>query len=133
MAAHDKALIIDSLCNTWSASSGTVASGASCQAVVTAAGAKSYSHMTSLGWSMRNPSAVTVACTLVIAHVSVQGTVVASWDIQLAPGPTASFDNWAVNIKGKKGASLAAGFQSSATSVFQKVSIAGWYDSLSDG
>ena len=130
MAFRDKALIIDSLGNNWNANS-TPAAGATCSASVTPA-VKERIHLNQLGWSIRNAQAAAYAATLNVRHASIGGTVIGSWDIQAAAGGGLQ-DSWAVNLMGKRGVPLNVDFGVPASSVTQKVSIAGWRDTLSDG
>jgi len=131
MAFRDKALIIDSLGNNWSANN-TTASGTTLAVSSPTPAAKERIHMTQLGWSERNAAAAAYTSTLNVRHASIGGTVVASWDIIAALGVSVQ-DTWVVNLMGKKGVPLVVDFGTPLASVTQKVSIAGWRDTLSDG
>ncbi len=130
MAFRDKSLIIDSLGNNWNATCSTAA-GTTCTASVVPA-AKERIHLGQLGWSIRNAGAAAYTATLNVRHASIAGTVIASWDIQAAAAGGLQ-DSWAVNLMGKRGVPLNVDFGTPAASVTQKVSIAGWRDTLSDG
>jgi len=86
-----------------------------------------------LGYSVKNATLQTgPASTLAVTHGSLNGSVIASWDI--APVNIGSMqDCWLTNIKGKRGVGLCVSFSAPVASIVQKVSIAGWHDSLSDG
>lgn len=131
MAQRDRALIIDSLGNNWNAYN-TTASGTTLAVSSPTPAAKERIHLTQIGWSERNVAAATYTSTLSVRHASINGTVVASWDILPAVGASLQ-DSWVVNIMGKKGVPISVDFGTPLASVTQKVSIAGWRDTLSDG
>src|SRR5581483_3519490 len=108
MAFRDKALIIDSLGNNWSANN-TTASGTTLAVSSPTPAAKERIHMTQLGWSERNAAAAAYTSTLNVRHASIGGTVVASWDIIAALGVSVQ-DTWVVNLMGKKGVPLVVDF-----------------------
>lgn len=137
MANRDRALLIDSLGTNWavtSTSNGSAAAGTTAAASVSGSVSTERIHMTQLGWSIRNNGAAAFTATLNVAHASgtTVPTVIGSWDVVPAAAGSAQ-DSWFVNYLGKKGKGLQAYFAAPATSVVQKVSIAGWRDTLSDG
>jgi len=137
MSYRDRSLLIDSLGSNWSAttvSAGTAAAVATAAASITAAVSTERIRMTQLGWSTRNNQGAAATMTLNVAHASgtTSPTVIGSWDI--TPAAAASLqDTWLVSYMGKKGKGLQAYFTTPMISVVQKVSIAGWRDTLSDG
>lgn len=130
MAYRDRALIIDSLGNNWTAANAPAA-GATCVASVPAV-KYARNHITQLGWSCRNAAAAPFTASLAVRDASIAGTVLATWDIVVVNG-TGQQDTFALNIKGLKNSALFVEFGTPAASVTQKVSAAGWVDSLSDG
>ena len=131
MANRDKALIIVSLGNNWNANN-TTASGTTLAVSSPTPAIKERIHLTQLGWSQRNVAAAAYTSTLNVRHASVAGTVIASWDI-IATLNASVQDTWVVNLMGKRGVPLVVDFGTPLASVTQKVSIAGWRDTLSDG
>lgn len=132
MAAHEKALLIDSLSNNFVRTAGPAA-GTTCSASVSPAAPTSRVMLTNLGWAINNVAGTTgPMSTLTVSSGSIAGTVLASW--RITPVGLGSFqDSWTVNIKGKKGVSVAAFWGTPSASVTQSVSMAGWFDTLSDG
>ena len=137
MAYRDRSLLIDSLGSNFAAtttSAGTAAAVASACCSVQAASGHERIRLTQLGWSVRNHQAAGVTMTLQVSHATGTSvpTVLASWDLFPAAAGYA-LDNFVVNFMGKKGLGLQAVMNTPLGSVTQKVSIAGWRDSLSDG
>lgn len=134
MAYRDRALLMESLGNVWqgvTASAGTSAAVATASLSVAPA-VKERVHLTQLGWSIRNNGAAAYTATLSVKHASTGGTVIASWDITPAAAGFAA-DTWCLGLMGKKGVKLWIDFGTPGISVVQRVSAAGWRDTLSDG
>ncbi len=129
MAAHEKALIIDSLGNNWNAC--TVGAGVTLSALVTPA-VHARVALTQLGWSFINLTGANATVGIDVRDASIAGTVLAHWDVIVAAGVSGQ-DNWAVNMKGLRGSPLYIGFNTNQASVKASLSVAGWIDSLSDG
>ena len=129
MAYRDRALIIDSLGNNWNAT-GTTAAGTTVAVSSPTPAAKERIHLNQLGWSIRNAGAAAYTATLNVRGAG--ATVIAAWDIQVAAAASLQ-DSWAVNLMGKRGAAMTVDFGTPAASIVQRVSVAGWRDTLSDG
>lgn len=129
MAYRDKALMIDSLGNNWNMS--TFAAGVTASASVAPA-AKERITLTQIGWSFKNLTAANATASLQVRDASINGNILAQWEIIVATGLTAQ-DSWAVNIKGLKGSPLNISFNTTQISVSNALSVAGWRDTLSDG
>jgi hypothetical protein len=132
MAKRDADLIIESLSQRWNAVS-TPSAGTSCVASVSPLpnqfGGNWKANCDSLGWSVRNLTAAAVTTTLEVRDASIAGGVIASWDFVVAANGGAA-DNFAVKVQGVRGNPLYINFGTPNVSVVQKVSAAGWYDTL---
>lgn len=133
MAAHDKALIIDSLSNRWYATA-SPPPGTTCIATVTPARGKDRVVLTSLGWSIQNVTLLGTAATstLQVSSATIAGTVFGSWRIRPS-NIGGDQDCWNTQYTGKKGVALCVAWLGPSASVSQDVSIAGWFDTMSDG
>ncbi len=132
MAYRDRALIIDSLGSNWFAQA-SPSIGVTASASVTPAAPTIRPHLTQLGWSLNNSAGAAAATGKIsVKNSSTAGTVYGAWDIGAAAGGFAQ-DTWSVNIKGKKGKPFFVDSGTPSASATYKVSIAGWFDQLSDG
>jgi hypothetical protein len=130
MAKRADEVIIESLANRWNASS-FPAAGTSCVASVSGPNPSTSCkiNLDSLGWSARNATAAAVTLTLSVRDASLAGTTLAAWDVIVGTGVSQQ-DNFAVKVQGVRGNPLFIDFGTPAASVTQKISAAGWYDTL---
>ena len=129
MAAHDRALIIDSLGNGWTDS--TAGANVTLTPGVTPA-IKGRAHLTQLGWSMKNLTASNATTVMTVRDASIAGTILGQWEIIVAAGVT-GHDCWNPNIQGLRGNRLLGTFSTVQASVNYSLSLAGWIDTLGDG
>jgi hypothetical protein len=128
MANSSDGLFRDYMRERWTASSAPTA-GTTCVASVGNSAtmhSKARNIVESLIYSARNVTAATVTLTASIRAASIAGTVLASWDILLAANASVQDCFAQLNIPAPRGQDLFAEFGTPATSVTQKVSIAGW-------
>lgn len=131
MAKKADELIIDSLSNNWQQNHAPSA-GSTCTASVqpSMAGSHERLHLTQLGWSVYNKGA-TYTVSLNVRDASINGSVLATWNMVIAAGASLQ-DSWAVNLIGLKGNAINVDFGLPASSVTQTVSIAGWRNQSAD-
>lgn len=133
MAFRDRAAVIESMTNLWN-NTHAPSAGTTCAATVVPALPTTRVHLTNIGWSVANATLSTgPSSNLEVRHRSIAGTLIASWTIN--PIGLGSFqDQWSgMNLMGKKGAAMVVDFTAPVASITQKVSIAGWYETLGDG
>lgn len=124
MAIRDAGLIIDSLGHNFNVNASPT-SGTTCTASVAPSSGTTRVMLTNLGWSLRNATGAAYTATLNVRDASIAGTVLASWDIIIGTSSSLQ-DTWVVNVKGLRGRNLNVDFGAPASSITQKVSLAGW-------
>lgn len=124
MAIRDAGLIIDSLGHNFN-KVGNPNAGTTCTVSVAPSCSTTRMMLSNLGWSIRNAGAAAYTATLNVRDASIGGTVLATWDIVI--GAAAGLqDTWLVNVKGLRGNAINVDFGTPASSVTQRVSLAGW-------
>lgn len=127
MAMKYNGVIIESLTNTWSATSNP-ADGTTCvcNSPVTA-NTFSRHNLTILQYSIANNTAASIQAVLSVRDNAANGTVLSQVRLTI---PAASSNQFTsnLNLPGTQGNRFFAEFGTPATSVFQNITIAGWQE-----
>ena len=139
MSKRDDELMIQSLSATWVQRSAPVA-GTTAMASANAAfptnqlsSGKFKHNVTSLSYSIKNTTAAAVTVSAQIIDSSIGGTVLADWDFIVAAGAAVQGTFPLANFSGLKGNDVVAAMTPPASSVVQKIAMAGWTDEMVNG